>query len=235
MSHSGESLDGVIDAFRQVIPHLYASEMLDETLARVTAVAVDAISGCDVASITLISAGVLSTHSPTGDLAAKADAIQYETGQGPCLDAAEGDVAVHTPDLAKDDRWPAFSARVASQLGVASMFSCRLAMADAPGQTMGAINLYALKPDSFCEEDRTLALLLASVSAVTIDASRRQSHLRQAMESRDVIGQAKGILMARSAMTADEAFETLRKASQRLNVKLRDLAERIAIQRNATL
>ena len=75
--------------------------------------------------------------------------------------------------------------------------------------------------------------MIDTVSAVTVDAARRQANLRQAMESRDIIGQAKGILMARSQISADDAFDTLRRASQRLNVKLRDLAERIAQQRSA--
>lgn len=232
--HSGELGDDVIDAFREAVPHLYSSEDLEETLARVTFVAAGTVAGCDVASITLVNGGSLSTHGPTGDVAAAADAIQYETGQGPCLDAAEGDLYVFTPNLEQDDRWPEFSARVAKTLGVGSMFACRLALVAAPGQTIGALNLYSMTTDGFSEEDRMMALLLASVSAVTVDASRRQLHLRQAMESRDVIGQAKGILMARSQIPADEAFETLRRASQRLNVKLRDLAERIAQQGSAT-
>lgn len=233
MDSLGGLPDDVVTALQEAIPHLYGSEDLEETLGRVTAVAAKTVAGCDVASITLINGGTLSTHGATGDVAAAADAIQYETGEGPCLDAAEGDIYVHTPNLAGDARWPKFSARVARELGVGSMFACRLSMLNGPGQTMGALNLYAMAPEGFSEEDRMVALLLASVSAVTVDAARRQANLRQAMESRDVIGQAKGILMARSQISADDAFDTLRRASQRLNVKLRDLAERIAQQRSA--
>ena len=99
------------------------------------------------------------------------------------------------------------------------------------GGPVGGINLYARHPNAFSDDDKTAATLLAAFAgALTALAYERTEalHLREALQSRDMIGQAKGILMAREKVTADEAFELLRKASQALNRKLRDLAEEIA-------
>ena len=156
------------------------------------------------------------------------DEIQYETGQGPCLEAATGAALVYAPDTAHDERWPAFSARAREEAGICSVLSCRLSLAAAADETVGALNLYSLQADHFTEHDRDLALLYAAVAAIVLDASRRQVQLRHAMDARDVIGQAMGVLMAQTDINAEQAFDHLREASQRLNVKLRDLAARIA-------
>ena len=225
--------EGVVAAFLQTADHLYASEDLDETLHRLTTAITQTIPGCEFASVTMAEAGSYVTRGETNPLARQIDEIQYETGEGPCLDAAETEALVYTPNMARDTRWPQFSARVAEEAGVGSLLSCRLSLAAAPGWTLGAINLYAMQPDKYTEEDRDLALLFAAITAVVLDASRRQRQLRQAMDSRDVIGQAMGVLMAQSNLTAEEAFAHLRTASQRLNVKLHDVAARIAASQAA--
>jgi GAF domain-containing protein len=115
-----------------------------------------------------------------------------------------------------------------SELGVASMFSCRLALEAAPNATLGGINMYATKTDAFSEQDQMLAILLSSLGAVVVDASRQQANLRAAIESRQLIGEAIGIMRSQRGMSREDAFAALSKASQRMNVKLRDLAEQIA-------
>jgi AmiR/NasT family two-component response regulator len=111
---------------------------------------------------------------------------------------------------------------------VVSSISNRLLARSDPATTLGSLNLYALAPAAFSEDDLMLAVLFASHAAVVVDAAASQEHLRRAIESRDQIGQAKGILMERFKISADAAFDQLRTASQRLNVKLRDLAVRLA-------
>jgi GAF domain-containing protein len=223
----------MLHAFAETTRLLYVSEDLDETLLRVTTLATQTIEGCEVASLTMKEGGRLVTRAPTGDLALRCDEIQYEEGEGPCLDAALHEGLVHTRDSANDDRWPRFSRRVSEEEGVGGMLSCQLAVGDPRGsRALGGLNLYATRPDAYGEADRMLATLYAAHAAVIIDAARREVQLREAMASRDVIGQAKGILMAQGGVTADDAFSQLRLASQRLNVKLRDLASDVVARRS---
>ena len=108
------------------------------------------------------------------------------------------------------------------------MISCRLTLDAAPHHTLGGMNLYSTVEDGFTGEDQMLAILLASLGAVVVDASRQQAHLRAAIESRQVIGEAIGIIKSQHRQVgSDEAFAILAKASQRMNIKLRDLARRI--------
>ena len=161
---------------------------------------------------------------PPRRLATRGDQLQYDEGEGPCLDAAMHERWLYTPDVATDRRWPRSCARMHRELGVGSMFSCRLTLDSAPRQTLGGINLYATTSDAFDHDDRMLAILLSSMAAVVVDASRRQAQLRAALESRQVIGEAIGMpLRYQSNLSSDEAFEVLTRASQRMNVKLREV------------
>ena len=98
---------------------------------------------------------------------------------------------------------------------------------------MGALNLYATALDAFDESDVALGSVFAVHASVAMAAARRQDNLEQKAENRDVIGRAKGILMARSGVSDEEAFAMLKAASQRMNVKLRDIAKGIAEQPSA--
>jgi GAF domain-containing protein len=218
----------VVAAFAETARRLYVSEDLDETLARITATVVEVIPACEVASVSLLEPEGITTRAPTGPIAAHLDDVQYELGEGPCLEAATSErLFVYTPDSAHDRRWPRFSSRVAESGGVGSMMSCRLSVLADRERTLGSINMYALRPEAFSEEDQLLGLLLAAHAGVVVDAAARNAQLQRAMASRDTIGQAKGILMERHKITADEAFEQLRAGSQRLNVKLHALAARL--------
>jgi AmiR/NasT family two-component response regulator len=99
----------------------------------------------------------------------------------------------------------------------------------------GALNAYASATDAFADDDRQIGLIIADHAALALDyarvrdeAEREAGELRTALQSRDVIGQAKGILMERSGLDADEAFAVLRLLSQRRNVKLREVAADVA-------
>lgn len=153
------------------------------------------------------------------------DAVQYETDQGPCLDAIREHETFKTDDLAKEDRWPKFSSRAAEETGVASMLSFRLF---AEADTMGALNLYSKQRGAFDEEALAVGSVFATHAAVALAGAQHDEQMEKALRGRDVIGQAKGILMAQQHVTADEAFDILRRASQSMNIKLRELAERVA-------
>jgi transcriptional regulator with GAF, ATPase, and Fis domain len=218
----------LVAEFAEIAAHVHSSEDYEASLRQITEAAVHALDGCDYASVSLLERTGPVTRAATDPVASAGDQIQYDEGEGPCLDAAMHERWVHTPDLSESHRWPRSSARLVSQLGVRSMFSCRLALDAAPHQTLGGLNLYAMAPDAFSEQDRLLAILLASLGAVVADASRQQANLRAAVESRQVIGEAIGILRAQGGLSSDQAFAALSSASQRMNVKLRDLAGEIA-------
>jgi transcriptional regulator with GAF, ATPase, and Fis domain len=222
-----DAVHSLIEEFARVAPRVRASADFDDSLTRITGTAVTAVKGCESASISLLDKGRPVTRGATDRLAFDGDQIQYDEGEGPCLDAALQGLWVYEPDLAADVRWPRSSRRIA-ELGVTSMFSCRLALEAAPNHTLGGLNLYATKRDAFSEQDQMLAILLASLGAVVVDAARQQQHLRAAIASRQVIGEAIGILRAQNNLSSQQAFEMLSKASQRTNTKLRDLAQRIS-------
>lgn len=157
----------IIDAFAATTRLLYVSNDLDEVLQRVTETATGTIDGCDVASLTMLEAGRFVTRAPTGELALRADELQYEVGEGPCVAAATAHGIVHTPDSARDDRFPAFSPRAAQECGVGGMLSCQLAISTPGGSVaLGGLNLYATRPNSFTASDLLLATLYATHAAV---------------------------------------------------------------------
>ena len=222
------AVHSLILEFAELARHVHASEDFPGSLAQITSTAEQAIGGCEAASISLLTRDGPVTFGATDALAEEGDQIQYEEGEGPCVDAAMEEQWIYTPDLAVDPRWPRSAARLSLHLGVHSMFSSRLTLDTAPNDTLGGMNMYATRPDAFSEQDQMLALLLSSLGAVVVDASRQQEHLRQAIQSRQVIGEAIGILRAQSNLTSQQAFLMLSRASQRENVKVRDLAQQIA-------
>lgn len=228
MQPQGAALsESVVDELAALTARMYASDDLEETLRRVTTVATHAVGGCAAASLSLLEPDGPVTRAATAELAGAGDRIQYEAGGGPCLDAAMAERWVYTPDLRRDLRWPRSSGRLADELGVGSMVSCRLTVEAAPQRTLGGLNLYATAPDAFGEDDRLVAVLLAAVAALSIHAAREQAGLRTAIASRQVIGEAVGMLRGRHDVSSDAAFRMLVEASQRANVKVRDLAWRM--------
>lgn len=217
----------LVEAFATIASSIRASEDHEQTLRRITETAVDTVDGCEAASLSLVQGGTPVTRAATSPLATRGDQLQYDEGEGPCLDAAMHERWLYTPDVATDRRWPRSCGRMHRELGVGSMFSCRLTLDAAPKQTLGGLNLYATRRDAFDHDEQMLAILLSSMAAVVVDASLRLSQLRAALESRQVIGEAIGILRYQSNLSSDEAFEVLIRASQRMNIKLRDVARRI--------
>lgn len=181
-----------------------------------------------------------SYHTPveTDALATRADRIQYETGEGPCVEVVAGASSgtTHSRDLAHDPRYPRFGPRVAA-LGMVGVVAVGMFPESDPPR-LGALNYYFRSAEDLEDVDEDMMLLLAAHASVALQASQRveaerlrTAQLTEALQSRDVIGQAKGILMQRRGVDADEAFDILRRASQDLNVKIRDIATTIASRR----
>jgi len=185
-----------------------------------------------LAGITLDDGGHPSTEVYTDDESPRIDSAQYESGRGPCLDAWRQRRIVRIDDMRQAMKeYPEF-ARSAMEHGVGSTISLPMVIG---GEGIGALNLYARTTNGFSQDDETIGLELATAAAAVLansaayqGATQLSEQLSEAMKSRAVIEQAKGMLMAQSPeLSADDAFEVLRKASQRENVKLREVAQRI--------
>lgn len=195
---------------------------------RILSLAVQTIEGCDEAALCGDSEGTTDAHP--GAVTTALDLLQTQVGQGPCADALGGLAWVYVPDLLDDHRWPIFSPQ-AAHLGVRSALAYRLSL---EGETLGALQLYAHLPGAFNAHDRAQGLIFATYAALAIALARardaeqgRIDNLESALSSREVIGQAQGILMERERITADQAFQLLRRSSQHLNRKLRAVAQDI--------
>jgi len=203
---------------------------LGETLDRVAALAVDSVAGADLAGLTLLRDGKPNTAVFTDPTSPEIDQAQYDSGRGPCLDAFRNGVAYRIDSTADDERWPEFS-RTALAAGIRSTLSLPLMVED---ESVGALNLYSRGAASFDEVGEKVGLAFASQAAVALanaqaywGAKDVADQLHEAMKSRAVIEQAKGILMAAQGCDPDQAFDLLVKASQRSNRKLRDIAQEI--------
>jgi transcriptional regulator with GAF, ATPase, and Fis domain len=196
----------------------------DAMLEAIVAAAVAMIPGVEEGSISVVLARrQVGSQTPTGELPAQVDAIQEETQQGPCMDAAYQHQTVRVDNLATEDRWPLFAQR-ASATGAASMLSLQLYV---EGDNLGALNLYARTPNAFTDESEQVGLLFAAHAAIAYAGVRKETQLAQALISRDVIGQAKGILMERYKISSERAFLLLTRVSQTSNRKLHDVADEL--------
>lgn len=217
---------------------------MDAVLDRIVEVSRRVLEQADVVSVTLRRSGDdgYSTPAYSDELAVRLDQVQYAHAEGPCVRALEagGLGVVSSEDLAHDASFPRFGP-AAAEIGAGSVHAVGLFPAGGERPLRGALNFYRHATGGFGRAEREAALLLAAhVSTalayvtVTEAAELQDVQFRTALDSRDVIGQAKGILMERRGLDAGAAFDVLRRASQDLNVKLRDVAATLS-QRRADL
>ncbi|MET9505595.1 GAF and ANTAR domain-containing protein [Streptomyces sp. NPDC006622] len=216
--------DGTYDGGR-ITQWLLETDSLEEFLQSLADAALE-LSCSDGAGVTLERDGRPITVASAGAVAAKLDEKQYGQDDGPCLQSLRTDEEVSVPDMLDERRWGDYPAYAVS-CGIRSSFSLPIA---AHTHTAGALNLYAAPPDAFEHTDLAALRSLAAQATGGIALAQRindtqefAEHLRTAMQSRSVIDQALGVVMAQRRCTADEAFGILRTASQHRNVKLRDL------------
>ena len=201
-----------------------------EVLTEIIGVARRSIPGTEAISITLVRGEKAYTAAYEGRLALEADELQYERGYGPCMDAGRAGQVFLVDDMRHEDRWPDY-AQHAAGVGVGSSLSVPLPF---QASTVGALNSYATKPHAFRDDDVALGEEVAAWVALAVsnaEAAARTvqelGHMRAAMASRAVIEQAKGILIERHRITADQAFTLLTHSSQHTNTKLRDVADEL--------
>lgn len=217
--------EDLLERLAAIAIELSDTDTVAETLQLVVDRGQDLLAGCDGVSLMLIGrGGRIETPAFSSQAARDSDMAQYETGEGPCLDAIKDHRTIVMEDLETDERWPDYRAR-ALELGVRSMISFRLFVTD---DSMGALDMYSKNPNAFDRRSRIVGQVFAAQASVAVKAAMTEAGLQTALRSRDVIGQAKGIVMARYRITADMAFDTLKRLSQHRNQPLRDLAAQIA-------
>ncbi len=223
----------IASAFAQMADQLYDAASYDEVFTRIAEAAVATVTGSDLASVTLREKGHYRTVGATAQKAIDVDQEQYDVDEGPCLDA------FYTPlvEVAAfpDERWPTLGSHPMEH-GIESSVSYRLGSKGPghPDPPIGSLNIYATTPAAFTPLAIEMGSLLAAHASQAASAVRERSglehlgnQLQEALLFRDVIGQAKGILMERFKATPEDAFEMLKCSSQRLNIKLREVALRL--------
>jgi GAF domain-containing protein len=221
---SEEEVVRVAELFGEVARQLLAEHGVTGTLRRIVELAVASLDACEFAGISLVEGGKVSSPVASGEIPLLVDSIQTEVGEGPCLDAITHHEVFRTGDLSGEGRWPNFSKQAHDETGVCSILSVRLF---ADERTYGALNMYSSRPGAFDDTDLALAVVFATHASVAMDSARREADLERMVATRDLIGRAKGILMSLEHITDDEAFDLLRRASQRLNIKLTVVAEQV--------
>ncbi|HVF15066.1 MAG TPA: ANTAR domain-containing protein [Acidimicrobiales bacterium] len=207
---------------------------LDDLLQKVVLLACRTVPPADSVSITVADGAGYRTSNSTDNEALAIDRAQYAGGDGPCLQALRTGRQVQVAVGNLGGRWPAFEEKASAE-GVGAVLSTPLMRT--PSSAIGALNIYSHDAAGFDESSRLTAEVIAEHAAIlagnTLDlltAAQLNEQLRQALASREIIGEAKGIIMERQSCTRDEAFDVLRRASQRENRKLRDLAEELVLR-----
>ena len=224
-----DSTDQLVVALRNaanVLVERRSIRDLEQTLHEIVTAAVETVPGADAGGVSMTEDGHVSSRVPTSDTIRKLDDLQGELGEGPCISAVLDppvDGVVSAPDLSAppaSDQWPDFAPRAISH-GYRSMLSTQLST---DGGVRAALNLYSHQPYAFDVDSRTLAGLFGVQAALLLYGVDHAAHMEKALGTRDLIGQAKGILMERFDVDDDRAFQLLVRSSQDTNVKLTEVA-----------
>jgi transcriptional regulator with GAF, ATPase, and Fis domain len=218
----------VAETFAGMARTMQQAETRQETWQQLVDLAGDLLPEFQHAAISLVRPDArIETVASSDEVGTTVDEIQYETREGPCLSAIRQQEMYLTGDLAEEKRWPAFSLRAVAETGIRSMLCFRLFVQE---DALGALNLYNKDNDAFDERSQAFGAVLAAHGAIAMSAAdehEHAGHLEKALESSREIGVAVGIVMSQSRTDRAGAFRILSDASQRMNVKLRDIAARI--------
>jgi GAF domain-containing protein len=196
---------------------------LQPTLEAITTTAVSMLHPARFAGLSLLSRGEFIPRASTGEPPLLLDRLQQQLGDGPCISAAQHQSIFRIDDTGQDERWPEFSVE-AARLDVRSMLCVPLWIDE---RSLGALSLYAGQVAAFTDLHERVTVLLATFAALALAEAQHADQLRDALNNRDVIGQAKGILMERHGVTADAAFGVLSRVSQAENLKLAEIARHL--------
>ncbi|WP_432503438.1 GAF and ANTAR domain-containing protein [Kineococcus arenarius] len=219
-----EPTSGLGRQLADLAQELHGHEDPQAVMERIVAAAAALVPGAEDATLTRVRGQHVTSAAATDERGRGLDALQDQIGEGPCLDTLFAQEVVRVDDLSTDARWPQLAGR-AGEVGLRSMLCLRLYVA---GNNLGALDLLAAAPHAFDEESAEVGQLFVAHAATALAATEQVNNLQVAIASRDVIGQAKGILMERFKITADQAFALLTRVSQERNRKLREVADELA-------
>lgn len=215
------------ETFAEISRVLLAEPDVQRTLDKMCQLLVRTVDGCNHAVVTVVRNHHLESPAASDDVGPAVDALQFEVNDGPCVEAIRQQHTVVTDDLTAEARWPQFSRRAVETTGVRSMLAFRLFVA---GDTLGSLNLYSRQPRAFSEESLAVGTIFAAHASVAFRAAQAKEdlgRLREVLEARELIGQAKGILMGRQGISSQAAQDILQRGAERLKVELRELARRV--------
>lgn len=210
--------------FTAVAEILYGGAEASEVYTAICVAATLLVPGCDHASVMLRHNGEYATAAASDEIAARVDRLERRLKQGPCLDAIEEEVPQIEADLESRSTWPELTRAVVRSTPVRGAMGFRLLIDE---RKVGALNLFADTPGAFTGVAAAHASVLAAFASVTATAISRGEDidsLRSGLVSNREIGKAIGLLMTTQNLSADEAFDLLRRTSQQVNLKVADLA-----------
>ncbi|EME23095.1 GAF and ANTAR domain-containing protein [Rhodococcus triatomae] len=211
---------------------LYEGSDAAEVHAAICVAATLLVPGCDRATVMLRDGDKHLTVAATDTVARRVDDLERRLGQGPCLDSIEEATPQIEPDLRTCSAWPELAEALLDSTPVRGAMGFRLLVDQ---RKAGALNLFSDTAGAFTPEAANSASVLAAFASVTVTANTRGqdvASLRAGLASNREIGQAVGLLMATQDISADEAFDQLRRTSQQMNLKVAHLA-RAVIDRHA--
>lgn len=212
--------DDLYESLADTMRLLRAEDDVQQTLKRAIDVSLNLFEGCDGAGVVRLRAdGAVVTE--TSSSVALTELCELPSGDDGVLQAMWHNESLYIPDLREERRWPAWAARVADGIDIASLLCFQLFVSESALCVM----VFASKhPRGFDKSERTSAEVFAAHITAAIADARENETLHTAVEGRTTIGQAQGILMERFSMDPDQAFEVLKRVSQHRNVKLREVA-----------
>ena len=231
-STPARSEDATWQVFSALAEMVYGEDDFEATYSAVTRVAPQVVSGCDHASVMLRRGDKVATVACSDDVAATIDAYERELGEGPCVDTVFEESVYRDADLTEETPWPRLAARVLARTPVRGMAGFRLR---ADQRVTGSLNLFSDSPNALTERSVQQGIVLASFVSRTLSAAherRAAATLREGLESNREIGKAIGLMMAFHRISDQEAFELLRRTSQEMNLKLREVARRVVEHHN---
>ena len=221
LEHFSEGTWSELDRLARAL-HLRDAD-LQTTLDAIVSIAVDTVSAARYAGLILLIRGQLLPQATIGEPPHTLDLLQQHLGVGPCIDAAQLQTIVRVDDMSAAQRWPTFVGSATAR-GVASMLCVPLWVDEA---RLGTLSLYGTRAAAFTDHHVRLARLYATHAALALAAAQRTAHLHSALRNRDLIGQAKGILIERRGLSPDEAFRCLSLASHATNLKITAVARHL--------
>ena len=227
LNASPEELSALLSQLGAV---LLSAETVESTIRLVTRLARETIAGTLGAGVSLVDAHRGRSTADSDALVEEADQLQYDLDTGPCLTAWRDQVIVRIDDVQTETRWPQWTAAVAA-LGIRSVLSVPLTTA---AGSVGAIKVYSQQAGTYDDRSEHLLTLFAQQAAVLLSntltlasAQHASTQITSALVNRDIIGQAKGVLIAQGAADEQTAFAMLVSASQRSNLKLHEVSRQL--------